>query len=349
MSTHAAESVAIGHPDKAADQVSDAILDAYLTEDPKARVDITTLLSHNTILLAGEITSHVTVNHKEIALKVLNDIGYDTTSCQLLTTIVEQSEDIAQAVKKGAGDQGIMVGYATDETKELMPLAATVAHKLMQALAKKRPLFGPDGKVLVSVADSAIESIVLSAQHSSSITVDEVRAMLHELIYATIEQDLSTTKLYLNPGGRFVLGGPNADTGLTGRKIIVDCYGTAAAHGGGAFSGKDPTKVDRSASYMARYIAKNIVAQKLAKRCQVSLHYAIGIANPIGLSIDTFGTSQISEKELEAQVPKVFDLSVGGIIETLKLNKPIYRPTAWGGHFGRSEFSWEALIAEKII
>lgn len=349
-----AESVAIGHPDKVADQISDAILDAYLEQDPDARVDCTCVLSHNTLLLAGEITSSANVDVVAIAKSVLSDIGYSAT-WKVVLEITQQSADIANAVIHtgilGAGDQGIMIGYATDETDEYMPLPVVIAHKLMQALWEERPLLGPDGKALVSVRykdnqPDKIETIVLSCQHTAELSLDEVRQRISTLIIKHTPSDLctATTELLLNPGGRFVVAGPSADTGLTGRKLMVDCYGTSAHHGGGAFSGKDPTKVDRSASYMARYIAKNIVAAKIAKRAEVALCYVIGNPYPIGLSVNTFGTSKTSHLQLEQAIPKIFDLSISGIISHLQLQRPIYRKTAWGGHFGRCDplFTWEA-------
>ena len=371
-----AEACAIGHPDKVADQISDAILDAYLAQDPTARVDITCAISHDTLFLAGEITSSAQVDLGRIAKCVLVDIGYtskeagfDAASCKTILEITQQSSDIAKAVgnlkaddskasdpKAGdpnagdpkAGDQGIMIGYATDETPEFMPLACVLAHSLMKELHHKSE-FGPDGKTLVGVSynglvPEAVAFIILSFQHPQKLSIDDVRAIGNQLILSNIPPKLinEKTQILVNPGGRFVIGGPSADTGITGRKLMCDTYGTAARHGGGAFSGKDPTKVDRSAAYMARYIAKNIVAAKLASRCEVSLNYAIGMPRPIAISINTFGTSSIPQDKLEAATQEIFDLSVSGIISILNLQRPIYRQTAWQGHFGHAAFTWEA-------
>lgn len=361
-SLNTSEAVAIGHPDKVADQISDAILDAYLTQDPQAKVDATCVLSHNTLLLAGEITSHATVDAAQIAKSVLKNIGYtskesgfDPSTCKTVVEFTQQSTDIATALvhtgSLGAGDQGIMIGYATDETAEYMPLSHVLAHSLMQALYTEHTHLGPDGKTLVGVRydgmhPQAVEFIILSCQHTKEMSQDEVHIQAKALIDKVIPPQFirPSTQLLINPGGRFVIAGPSADTGLTGRKLAVDTYGTAAHHGGGAFSGKDPSKVDRSASYAARYIAKNIVAAKLAKRCEVSLCYAIGKPEPIAISVQTFGTSTISPMQLEAVIPKVFDLKVAGIISMLRLQRPIYQKTAWGGHFGRNDpdFTWEA-------
>ncbi len=345
MSAH--EACAIGHPDKVADQISDAILDAYLTVDPTARVDINSIVSHDKLFLCGEITSTKTVDIKDVARGVLEDVGYKR-DCSIDTAISLQSQDIAEAVKAGAGDQGIMVGYATDETREYMPMASVIAQKLMDGLKDMRP---SDGKTLVGMcykdlAPDFIPFIILSYQHKEEISLDAHRAHLLAYIKKTVPEELLTqdTEILINPGGRFVVGGCIADTGLTGRKLMADTYGTASPHGGGAFSGKDPTKPDRSAAYAARYIAKNIVAAKLAERCQVTLYYAIGSPLPINISINTYGTAKVSDAELEKAVSKLFDLSITGIISQLKLQRPIYRKTAWGGHFGRSDpdFLWES-------
>lgn len=358
-----AESVAIGHPDKAADQVSDAILDAYLAQDPKARVACETVITPNCLLLAGEITSKATVDLKAVAKSVLQDIGYvskkigfDASSCEIEMYISQQSEDIARAVNRlGAGDQGLMIGYATDETESFMPLPVVLAHSLMELLRQKRetkemPFLGPDGKVLVEVAYDgivpfAIDSIVLSTQHTEDISIDDLRQAVQRLLHEHLPRQFVTsdTRFYINPAGRFVIGGPRADTGMTGRKQMVDTYGGIVRHGGGAFSGKDPTKVDRSAAYLARYIAKNIVAASLAKRCEVALTYVIGLPDPITLQIDTFGSSELSPSVLQKLVSQVFPLDVTSMIQLLNLERPIYRKTAYGGHFGRNDpdFTWE--------
>lgn len=361
MTLFASESVAIGHPDKVADQISDAILDQYLALDPKAHVDITTVVTHNQILLAGEISSQAKVAHELVARSVLKEIGYtdealgiDAKRCEVTCNIIHQSPDIAQAVAHaatvGAGDQGIMIGYATDETEEFLPLPLVLAQRLMEQLAKLRPQLGPDGKTLVTVCydkgiPSHIHSIVLSCQHRSDCSFESLQRQVQALIESTIPSIFmrDDTALFINPSGRFVIGGPAADTGITGRKQMVDTYGSLACHGGGAFSGKDPTKVDRSASYMARYIAKNIVAAKLAKRAQVTLLYVIGKADPLGISLETFGTEVVEREKILEMIPKIFDLSVAGIILELKLDRPIYYKTAFGGHFGRTDpdFLWE--------
>ncbi len=357
-----AESVAIGHPDKAADQVSDAILDAYLTQDSEARVDITCVLSHETLFLAGEITSHATVDLEQVAKNVLVDIGYtskqkgfDVQTCKTVLQISQQSTDIADAVLKDktiqSGDAGIMVGYATDETDERMPLPTVLAHKLMHAIHTHRPTLGPDGKVLVGVSYNGIcplfvPFVTLSVQHEEELALQDVRKTVADIIFETIPSKFlnEKTEFLINPGGKFTKGGPSADTGLTGRKLMVDTYGTSAHHGGGAFSGKDPTKPDRSVSYFARYIAKNIIEAKLARRAEVTIHYAIGQQSPLALTINTFGTSPIASKELEKAIAQIFDLSIEGIITTLQLQRPIYKKTSWGGHFGRNDptFTWEA-------
>ncbi len=343
----ASEACAIGHPDKVADQVSDAILDAYLAHDPQARVDISCMLSHDTVVLAGEITSHAKVDAVNIAKDVLADIGY--TGFSYITNIVQQSPDIAKAIMSsgelGAGDQGVMVGYATDETEEYMPLSWVLANRLMVHLPKE---YGPDGKALVAVENDHIPFIVLSCQHKPSC---ELQQDIHQHIVRHIPEKLITnaTKILINPGGPFVLAGPKADTGITGRKLIVDTYGGACPHGGGAFSGKDPTKVDRSGAYVARFIAKNIVAAKLAKRCEVTLCYAIGKPTPLALTINTFGTSKCPSSAIEEVIPTLIDLSVSGIIKRFNLQKPIYRQTSWGGHFGRTTFPWEALDLASLL
>lgn len=364
----AAESVSIGHPDKLADQISDAILDAYLTQDPHAHVDCSTMVCKNRLIVAGETKSDAHVDCEQIARQVAKDVGYtaETTGLHADASTVSiflkmQSRDITQAVNKagslGAGDQGIMIGYATTETKELMPLPITLAHTLMQRLYQKRltgdlPYLLPDGKTQVQVMyedqkPAFIHSIILSCQHSEEITQEDLVRDIKKLIQTALpEQYLNDqTQYFINPSGRFITGGPLADTGLTGRKLMVDTYGPQARHGGGAFSGKDATKVDRSAAYMARYIAKNVVAAKLATRCEIALMYAIGISDPIGIGIDTFNTSKYTAAQIEKAIYKVFDLSVQGIIADLQLRRPIYRKTAFGGHFGRNDpdFTWERI------
>ena len=347
-----AESVAIGHPDKVADQISDAILDAFLEKDPDARVACETTIATDHVILAGEISSHANVDLEKVVQKVLSFVGY-SSSYKIENYIQPQSIDIAQAVDRGtAGDQGIMIGYATDETSTLMPLPVVIAHELMELLRIKRkscemPFLGSDGKVLVEVSyedmvPQAIETIIVSIQHTEEISIAALRQELCTLILNEIK-NTQKTRLLINPAGRFVLGGPKADTGMTGRKQMVDTYGSLIRHGGGAFSGKDATKVDRSAAYLARYIAKNIVAARLAHRCEVALTYAIGMTHPITLQIETFGTSIISPGTLEKIVPEIFALDVLGFIEMLKLKRPIFRKTAYGGHFGRNDpdFTWE--------
>lgn len=347
------EMCAIGHPDKVCDQISDAILDAYLSLDKDARVDCTALLTHKNLFISGEITSKATIAIESIAKKTIESIGYDPKSFQILLDLTVQSEDIKNAVmssgKLGAGDQGIMVGYATDETKSYMPLATTIARTIVENLANKRPELGPDGKCLVGVyyedfSPKHVDFIVVSSQHQ-----EETAALIEECIPK--EYVSEKTRLFINPGGRFVIGGPFADTGLTGRKVIVDGYGIAAHHGGGAFSGKDPTKVDRSGALMARYIAKNIVAAQLAKRAEVTLHYVIGDVYPLDLSINCFGTEKIPLDQIKKKVVENFDLSVEGIINELKLQRPIYSKTAWLGPFGRDDpdFTWESTNKSNLL
>lgn len=365
------ESVSIGHPDKIADQISDAILDACLTIDPNARVACETLVTRGLVILAGEITTYATIDYQEIVRKTIQEIGYnhpelgfDFKSCGILCSINQQSPDIAQGVEEsqnvykeqGAGDQGIMFGYACEETPELMPLPIMLAHQIVRTLRLKREqgilkYLGPDAKSQVTIEYDEdyhplrLHTVVLSTQHSEEIDqltlVKEMKEMVKQIISPSLIDD--NTLFYINPTGRFVIGGPSADCGLTGRKIIVDTYGGMGRHGGGAFSGKDPSKVDRSASYAARYIAKNIVAAHLAKRCEVQLSYAIGVPYPISVKVDTFGTGSISEELLSHIVPLVFQLTPKGIIQMLDLKRPIYRQTAFEGHFGRTDlaFSWE--------
>ncbi|MCL1907827.1 MAG: methionine adenosyltransferase [Holophagaceae bacterium] len=356
------ESVTEGHPDKMADQISDAILDAALKDDPNSRVACETFLSTGLILVAGEITTNTYIPVDEIARGVVRDIGYDQNqkgfdwaSCSVLVAINKQSPDIAMGVDKGgAGDQGLMFGYACDETPELMPAPIHFAHALTKKLAEVRhngslPWLRPDGKSQVTVeyiGDKAtrIDTVVISTQHDEGIKQSDIfDSIKNQVINAALPSELldNDTKIHINPTGRFVIGGPMGDAGLTGRKIIVDTYGGSGHHGGGAFSGKDPSKVDRSAAYMGRYIAKNIVAAGLAKRCEIQLAYAIGVAEPVSIHIDTFGTGSIDTDQIVKAVRKVFSCTPKAMIELLGLQKPIYRQTASYGHFGRSQFSWE--------
>ena len=360
------ESVTEGHPDKIADQVSDAILDACLEQDPYSRVAAETLTATGLVVIAGEITTKAYVDFQSLVRGVVASIGYDnalygfdSNTCAVISTINKQSGDIAQGVDTGgAGDQGMMFGYASNETPELMPAPISLAHKLTRQLTAVRksgklPYLRPDGKSQVTVEydenhkPSRIDAVVISTQHSESVSNEELHAdILKYVIQAVLPSAWldEHTKYHINPTGRFVIGGPMGDTGLTGRKIIVDTYGGAGRHGGGAFSGKDPTKVDRSAAYVARYIAKNIVAAGLADRAEVQLAYAIGVADPVSVRVDTFGTGKVSETRLTELVRKNFSLTPKGIIESLNLRRPIYRQTAAYGHFGRTEkdFTWEA-------
>ena len=372
------ESVTEGHPDKVCDQISDAILDAIIANDAKARVACETFCTTGIVTVMGEITTDCYVDIPQIARDVLNEIGYNDPSagfngntCAVVTSIDKQSPDIALGVDNslelkngeedelnlhGAGDQGIMFGFACDETEELMPLPISLAHKMAKRLTEVRKngtltYLRPDGKTQVTVeyengAPKRVDAVVVSSQHSADISLDTLRAdILEEVIKPIIPNGLmdDNTKIFINPTGRFVVGGPQGDTGLTGRKIIVDTYGGYSRHGGGAFSGKDPTKVDRSASYAARYIAKNVVAAKLAKKCEVQLAYAIGVAKPVSVMVDTFGTGVRSEEEIAAAVAKVFDLRPEAIIRELGLRKPIYKQLAAYGHIGRTDISvkWE--------
>jgi S-adenosylmethionine synthetase len=360
------ESVTEGHPDKIADQISDAILDACLAEDPFSRVACETLTCTGLVVIAGEITTKAYVDFQSLVRGTVGSIGYnnalygfDSNTCAVISTINKQSGDIAMGVDTGgAGDQGMMFGYATNETPELMPMPISLAHKLTHRLSDVRKsglmsYLRPDGKSQVTVEydennkPKRVDAVVISTQHAETIGNDELRAdILKHVIQAVIPAKLldENTKYHINPTGRFVIGGPMGDTGLTGRKIIVDTYGGMGRHGGGAFSGKDPTKVDRSAAYMARYIAKNIVAAGLADRCEVQLAYAIGVAEPVSVLVDTFGTGTVEEDKLEALVRANFSLTPKGIIESLDLRRPIYKATAAYGHFGREgkEFTWEA-------
>jgi S-adenosylmethionine synthetase len=362
------ESVTEGHPDKICDQVSDSILDEIISQDPDARVAVEAMTTTGIVFVAGEVTSNARIDAQDVVRKTLKNIGYDGlkygfdgNSCSVLTSIHEQSPDISMGVSKnengvqGAGDQGLMFGYATNETPEFMPLPITLAHKLTMKLAtvrKERTLdwMGPDGKSQVSVIyeDSIpkkIDTVVVSTQHTEDITISQVREEVISKVIKPVCEDLinDSTKFLVNPTGRFVIGGPVGDTGLTGRKIIADTYGGMGRHGGGAFSGKDPSKVDRSACYMARYVAKNIVAAGLASKCEVQLAYAIGVAEPVSIMVDTFNTGKVDEEKIESQVREIFDTTPLGIIETLHLKRPIYRKTAAYGHFGRNEpdFTWE--------
>jgi S-adenosylmethionine synthetase len=355
-----------GHPDKIADQISDAILDACFAQDPYSRVACETLTATGLVVIAGEITTKAYVDFQSLVRGVVASIGYDnalygfdSNTCAVISTINKQSGDIAMGVDTGgAGDQGMMFGYASNETPELMPTPISLAHKLCLKLTEVRKsgklqYLRPDGKSQVTVEYDEnhkpvrIDAVVISTQHAETVTTEELRAdILKYVIQATLPANLldADTKYHINPTGRFVIGGPMGDTGLTGRKIIVDTYGGMGRHGGGAFSGKDPTKVDRSAAYMARYIAKNIVAAGLADRCEVQLAYAIGVAEPVSVLVDTFGTGKVDRTKLEEIVRANFQLTPKGIIESLNLRRPIYRKTAAYGHFGRDEkdFTWEA-------
>ncbi len=363
------ESVSEGHPDKIADQISDAMLDAILAQDPKARVACETLVKTGMVLLAGEITTSAWVDAEQLVREVVRDIGYDDPaigfdwqSCAVLQAIGKQSPDIARGVDEaedkdlGAGDQGLMFGYACDETDALMPAPIYYAHRLVQRQAELRkakvlPWLRPDAKSQVTLRYEdnrpvAVDAVVLSTQHAPDIPQSAIReAVIDEIILKVLPREWvhSDTKFFVNPTGQFVIGGPVGDCGLTGRKIIVDTYGGMARHGGGCFSGKDPTKVDRSAAYMGRYVAKNIVAAGLAERCEIQVSYAIGVAEPTSISIETFGTGKIAESRLVEIVREHFDLRPRGLIEALDLLRPIYRKTAAYGHFGRSEpeFTWE--------
>ncbi|MBL8813727.1 MAG: methionine adenosyltransferase [Planctomycetaceae bacterium] len=366
------ESVSMGHPDKVSDQVSDGILDALLEQDPMSRVACETLCTTDLVVLAGEITSKAKVDYVGVARKVIRDIGYtsddigfNADSCRVFVALHSQSPDIAQGVDKdGAGDQGLMFGYACNQTEELMPVPIAYAHRLINRLTEVRKTgvvnwLRPDSKSQVTVEYEGsrpvrIDAIVISTQHAEKVTQKEIANFVRkEVINKVIPAEMldSKTKYHINPTGRFVVGGPHGDTGLTGRKIIVDTYGGWGRHGGGAFSGKDATKVDRSAAYMGRYVAKNIVAAGLAEQCEVQLAYAIGVADPVSIRVDTFGTAKIEESRIAELVRENFPLTPKGIIEHLKLRRPVFLKTAEGGHFGRTGpgFTWEATDKAKVL
>ena len=379
------ESVTEGHPDKICDQISDAVLDAILEKDPTARVACETTVTTGMIMIMGEITTNCYVDIPSVARKTVENIGYDRAkfgfdchTCSVLTSIDEQSDDIALGVNKsleakkteaseednGAGDQGMMFGYACDETPELMPMPISLAHKLSMRLTEVRKngtlaYLRPDGKTQVTVEYDddkpvRIDTIVVSSQHGPEVSQEQIREdIIKHVVLPIVPENLldDKTKYYINPTGRFVIGGPQGDSGLTGRKIIVDTYGGYARHGGGAFSGKDPTKVDRSAAYAARYVAKNIVKAGLAKKCEVQLAYAIGVSTPVSILVDTFGTSVIPEEKIMEIVGEVFDLRPAAIIKKLDLRRPIFRKTAAYGHFGRedADFSWEKCDMADIL
>lgn len=358
------ESVSMGHPDKVSDQVSDGILDALLAQDPMSRVACETLCTTDLVVLSGEITSSAKVDYVEVAREVIreigytsDDIGFNADSCQVFCALHSQSGDIAQGVDRdGAGDQGLMFGYACNQTPELMPLPIALSHRIINLLAEKRQQgdvnwLRPDSKSQVTVEYDGstpvrVDAVVVSTQHSDDVTQEQIAEYIQGVVAEVIPAELldDKTQYHINPTGRFVIGGPHGDTGLTGRKIIVDTYGGWGRHGGGAFSGKDSTKVDRSAAYMGRYVAKNIVAAELASECEVQLAYAIGVADPVSVRVDTNGTATVSEEQIQKAVQKIFPLNPKGIIDHLDLRRPIFRNTAHGGHFGRSEadFKWEA-------
>ena len=371
------ESVTEGHPDKVCDQISDAVLDDILAQDPMARVACETCTTTGLVLLMGEVTTTGYTRMDEIARQVILDIGYndsemgfDGKSCGVMVSVHEQSPDISMGVtetenhEQGAGDQGMMFGYACNETPEMMPMAIALSHRLTRRMAKVRkdgtyPWMRPDGKAQVTVAYEdgkpvAVDAVVISTQHAESVSHEEIeKAMIEGVIKQEIPAELlhEGTKFYINPTGRFVVGGPMGDSGLTGRKIIVDTYGGYCPHGGGAFSGKDPSKVDRSAAYAARHVAKNVVAAGLCDQCQIAVAYAIGVARPVSMTVDTFGTGKISDAKLSQLVGEVFDMRPAAIIDRLQLRRPIYRATASYGHFGRTDcqFPWEQLDYVDIL
>jgi len=371
------ESVTEGHPDKVCDQISDAVLDDILAQDPTARVACETCTTTGLVLLMGEVTTKGYTRMDEIARQVILDIGYndsemgfDGKSCGVMVSVHEQSPDISMGVtatddhEQGAGDQGMMFGYACNETPEMMPMAIALAHRLTRRMAKVRkdgtyPWMRPDGKAQVTVAYEdgkpvAVDAVVISTQHCEEVSHEEIeKAMIEGVIKQEIPAELlhEDTKYYINPTGRFVIGGPVGDSGLTGRKIIVDTYGGYAPHGGGAFSGKDPSKVDRSAAYAARHVAKNLVAAGLCDKCQIAVAYAIGVARPVSMTVDTFGTGKLNDEKLSQLVSEVFDMRPAAIIDRLQLRRPIYRATASYGHFGRTDcqFPWEQLDYVDIL
>ncbi|TSA19218.1 MAG: methionine adenosyltransferase [Nitrosopumilales archaeon] len=370
------ESVTEGHPDKVCDQISDAILDEFLKQDPESRVAVETLTTTGIVVIAGEVTSRAKFDVQDVVRKTLREIGYDdpqfgfdAESCSVLVSLHSQSPDISQGVsstenkEQGAGDQGLMFGYATNETEEMMPMPIMLAHKLTKKLAEVRknkslPWVRPDGKSQVTVEyedgkPKKLETIVIATQHSPEISNEQIKKEIIEKVIKPVcgKYWHDKIKVHVNPTGRFVIGGPPGDAGLTGRKIIVDTYGGMGRHGGGAFSGKDPSKVDRSACYMCRYIAKNIVAAGLAERCEVQVAYAIGVAEPVSLMVSTFDTGKIPEEQIENLVRKHFDMRPAAIISQLQLKRPIYRKTAAYGHFGRNEpeFSWEKTDKAEVL
>jgi S-adenosylmethionine synthetase len=366
------ESVTEGHPDKIADQISDAVLDEVLRQDPKGRVACETLITTGMVVVAGEITTTAHVNYDELVRETIRQVGYDRAkygfdadTCSVVCTVKRQSPDIAMGVDTGgAGDQGLMFGYACNETEELMPMPIQLAHRLTQRLSeirksKKVNFLRPDGKSQVTIEyrdgkPHRVDCVVISTQHSDSVTNEQLRSdVMEHVIKPVIPAHMidAKTKYHINPTGRFVIGGPMGDAGLTGRKIIVDTYGGYSRHGGGAFSGKDPSKVDRSACYMARYIAKNVVAAGLAERAEVQLAYAIGVAEPVSVMVDTFGTATIPEEKITQLVRENFSLTPKGIIETLNLRRPVYKPTAAYGHFGRKGegFTWERTDRADVL
>lgn len=370
------ESVSSGHPDKVCDQISDAVLDEFLKQDPLARVACETFATTGLVVIGGEITADASVDIQETARQVLRDIGYTNESfgisadgCAVLFSVDKQSPDIAMGVNSGegahkaagAGDQGMMFGYACDETPELMPLPIMLSHQILSRLEQARqtielPYLRPDSKSQVTVEydendrPRRVDTVVVSTQHADFIDSETIHKDLERLIREVIDDKYldDETRFYINPTGQFIIGGPHGDTGLTGRKIIVDTYGGMARHGGGAFSGKDPTKVDRSAAYMARHVAKTIVASEIAEKCEVQLAYAIGIAEPVSVRVDTMDTSTVPEYLIEESVKEYFDLTPAGIIDYLDLRQPIYRQTSYGGHFGRPEFTWEK-VSKKLV